>query len=135
MLKYKLIKNTNEKSPFCGQVYARAYYDETIGLEQLAEHMASHNSPFSAGTIHGVLKDMVACIKELVLESKKVKIDDLAIISLGLHGQYATSPKVFNPAHNIKKANIKALGTGSFAKKELDLAVKYKEVEEYVKEG
>lgn len=129
MLKYKLKRDNRIDSD--NLYYARAYHDETISLNSLAEHMANHNSPFSYGTINGVLKDMVKCIRELLLESKKVKLDDLAIFSLGLHCTGAESAEKFSVTSNIKSAHINALGTGSFSKKELDTTVRFREVDEY----
>ena len=129
-IKYRIYQNkglAGVKDKF----YARAYHDETIGLEQLAEHMSDHNTPYSKGTIHGVLKDMVACVKELLLDSKKVKLDDLAIFSLGLKSKPADSPEEFTVASNIVKAYINALGTGEISKRQLDIAVRFKEVVEY----
>ena len=86
-IKYKIYKNTSAAG-MKNKFYARAFHDETVGLEELAEHMANHNTPYSKGTIHGVLKDMVACVRELLLDSKKVKLDNLAIFSLGLHQRH-----------------------------------------------
>lgn len=131
MVKYKLVKNTNEKSDYVNMYSARATYDGIVDLDGLVKHMASHNSPFSEGTIAGVLKDMVNCIKELLLDSKKVKISDLAIFSLGLKSVYASSPKTFNVRDNIKGAHINARGTGEFATKQLALDVQFQEADEY----
>ena len=61
--------------------FARAMVTQTIDLEQLAEHMANHNTPYSKGAILGVLTDMVNCIRELVLDGNAVKIPNLAIFS------------------------------------------------------
>ena len=129
-IKYRIYQNkglAGVKDKF----YARAYHDETIGLEQLAEHMSDHNTPYSKVTTHGVLKDMVACVKELLLDSKKVKLDDLAIFSLGLKSKPADSPEEFTVASNIVKAYINALGTGEISKRQLDIAARFKEVVEY----
>lgn len=126
MLHYKLQELKNKKSEKNGWVYARALHTETISLDELVEHMASHNSPFSAGTIAGVLKDMVKCVREMLLESKKVKLDNLAIFSLGLKSTLAENDSSFNAAENIQGAHINATGTGSFSKKQLDLALKTK---------
>ena len=131
MLKYKLLKYNNSNSSYNGYYYARAAHESTVNLEELAEHMASHNSPFSKGTIHGVLKDMVACVNELLLESKKVKLDDLAIFSLGVKSSMVENISDFNPRENILSAHINALGTGVFSKKQLDIKTRFKEVEKY----
>ena len=134
MLKYKLVKCNNSNSSYMGYYCARAAYDGIIDLDGLVAHMASHNSPFSAGTISGVLKDMVSCIRELLLESKKVKLDDLAIFSLGLASKGAEKREEFTTAGNIAKAYINAIGTGEISKKQLDITARFKEVEEYSKE-
>ena len=44
----KLVKNKNKtiKEAY-GKYYARPVVTETIGIDELAEHMASHNTPFS----------------------------------------------------------------------------------------
>ena len=68
-----------------GKWYARVVtMGKTVTLEELAEHMAQHNTPYSEGVIRGVLTDMVNCIRELVLEGKSVKIPNLAIFSAGI---------------------------------------------------
>lgn len=129
-IKYKIYKNLSAAGQQ-NKYYARAFHDETIGLEELAEHMSNHNTPYSKGTIHGVLKDMVACVRELLLDSKKVKLDNLAIFSLGLTSHPADSPGEFSPSGNIVKAYINAMGTGEISKKRLDITARFKEVEEY----
>ncbi len=129
-IKYKIYKN-NSSAGLKDKYYARAFHDETIDIEELAEHMSNHNTPYSKGTIHGVLKDMVACVRELLLDSKKVKLDDLAIFSLGLTSRPADSPADFTPSGNIVKAYINAIGTGEISKKQLDVTARFKEVVEY----
>ena len=131
-IKYKIYKN-NSMAGEKGKYYARAYHDETIGLEELAQHMSEHSSPYSKGTIYGVLKDMVACVKELLLDSKKVKLDDLAIFSIGLTSKPAESPATFKASANIVKATINALGTGEISKKQLDMDARFAEVGEYTR--
>lgn len=130
MLNYVIYQNKSNIAKINGKWFARAHHTETIDLEGLAEHMADHNSPFSKGTIHGVLKDMVSCVKELCLDSKKVKLDGLAIFSIGLKTVGADDPSTFTAA-NIHSAHINALGTGNFSKKQLDLSVKFKEQDRY----
>ena len=133
-IKYKIYKNQSSAGKK-GMYYARAFHDETIGLEELAYHMSNHNTPYSKGTINGVLKDMVACIRELLLDSKKVKLDDLAIFSLGLTSKAASAPSEFTPSTHIVKAYINAIGTGEISKKQLDISARFKEVVEYSRGG
>ena len=84
MIRYKKYQVTGENSPLKGLWYARPVIEETFDIEKLAKHMANHNTPYSAGVIKGVLADMVACTKELILDGKNVKLDDLASSPWGL---------------------------------------------------
>ena len=127
-IKYKIYKNTNGTLGMQNKYYARAYHDQTITLEDLAEHMSLHNTVFTKGTIHGVLMDMVACVRELLLDSKKVKLDNLAIFSLGLQSKPADTLEEFSASTNIVKAYINALGTGEISKKQLDVDARFREV-------
>ena len=65
MLLYVLKLNQNAKMPEAyGKYYAYPVITQTVGIDGLAEHMASHNTPFSKGAIKGMITDMVSCIKE-----------------------------------------------------------------------
>ena len=87
MISYNLRQLKNRKSSANKKWYAYPVIDETVNLDGLAEHMANHHSPFTEGTIKGILTDMVTCIKEIMLEGKNVKIDDLAIFSAHIENQ------------------------------------------------
>lgn len=110
MIRYKKYQ-CNRHDAFNGKWYIRAVSDETVELEGLAKHMAAHNTPYSAGTIHGVLKDMVTCVKELVLDGKKVKLADLAIFSAGISSLPANTAKECT-ADNIRNVHLCARPTG-----------------------
>lgn len=131
MIRFKLYRNNNSSSTTGGKWYARAVCEETYDTERLAAHISSHSSPFSAGVIHGVLKDMIACIKELVLDGKNVKLDDLAIFSAGLTTLPANSPAEFTPAANIKCVRMRARSTGTFRTAVLTREAKTKQFTEY----
>ena len=96
--------------------------EETIDLDGLAEHMSNHNSPYSKGVIKGLLTDMIGCIKELLLEGKNVKIDDLAIFSLGIKNkEMADKEEDFSVSKNISGVKLKARATGDLMSKSLNL--------------
>ena len=66
MIRVKLYQNKNEKNETAFKKwYPRVVNEETIGLDELSEHMASHNTPFSKGAIKGILTDAVACAKNI----------------------------------------------------------------------
>ena len=87
MIHYKVYQDNRKTSKRKGYWYARSVVVQTYDLEKLAEYMSAHNTPYSKGAIAGVLTDMVACIRELVLEGVAVKIPDLAIFSAGIRSQ------------------------------------------------
>ena len=86
MIELYLTKNNNISSKTYGKYYARVDYKQTYSIDQLAEHMAAHNTPFSKGTIAGILRDAAFCIRELTLEGNTVKIDNLAIFKASVEG-------------------------------------------------
>ena len=122
MVRYILqqIKITSSKA--FGKWFAKNVVEETIDLDGLSEHMSNHNSPYSKGVIKGLLTDMIQCIKELLLEGKNVKIDDLAIFSLGIKNKAAAnSEEDFSISKNIEGVKLKARATGELMSKSLNL--------------
>ena len=121
MIRYILRKNTNSKSRAYNKWFAFPVIEQTVDLEALAEHMADHNTPFSKGAIKGILTDMVACIKELLLEGKNVKIADLAIFSIGIKNSGGDEdPDEFTVQQNVKGVKLRARGTGGLITKSLN---------------
>ncbi|RGW38897.1 DNA-binding protein [Segatella copri] len=123
MILIKLAKNKNKtiKEAY-GKYYARPVVTETIGIDELAEHMSSHNTPFSKGAIKGLLTDMVSCVKELVLQNKAVKIDNLAIFSIGIINKMgAASIKEWSLAKFVEGYRLRARATGKLSNTQLSL--------------
>ena len=60
-----------------------------MNFEEFVDHISSHNSPYSRGTVHGVMMDMLDCLKELILDGKSVRLGDLGLFSIGMssHGE------------------------------------------------
>ena len=105
-----------------GLYYSYPVVNETYDLDKLAEHMSSHNTPFSKGAITGMLTDMVSCVRELVLQGIAVKIPDLAIFSIGIKNKEgAASEKEFSITKNIAGLKLRARGTGEFKANSLNL--------------
>ena len=54
MIELYLSKVTeSSESEQAGKLYARVSYKETMGIHEMAEHMAHHNTAFSEGLIVG----------------------------------------------------------------------------------
>ena len=126
MIRIVLYQNTNQKiAEACGKWFPRVVSDETIGLEELAAHMASHNTPYSKGAILGMLTDAAACTKELLLLGKNVKFADIAIFSLGLKVKGgALTKEDFNVAKYISGLKLRARATGELKTENLDTSIK-----------
>ena len=96
-------------------------------LQALAAHMEEHNTGFSEAMCVGVMKAMVKCIKEMLLAGKNVKIDNLAIFSVGIRNkQGAVSPEMFTVANNIDGVKLRARATGTLSNANLNLAASLK---------
>lgn len=128
MILFKLSKNKNPKiQKAYGKYYARPVVTQTVDLNGLAEHMTEHNTGFSPGATKGLLTDMVKCIKELVLQGLAVKIDDLAIFSIGLKTKKgADSEDDFSVAKNIDGVRLRARATGNLTSSKLDIQASLK---------
>ena len=126
MIQIVLYQNTNQRiAEAYGKWFPRVANTETVALEELAEHMAAHNTPFSKGAILGMLTDFVGCTKELLLLGKNVKIPDLAIFSLGLKVKSgAASKEEFSVAKNIAGLKLRARATGELTTANLDTTIK-----------
>ena len=144
MLELNISRNNNENSHAYLKYYARVEYKNTLSIHDMARHMAEHNTPFSVGTIEGILRDFVTCTREQCLNGNTVKIDDLAIfkcsveanglniregykIVAGLGTIPKTGPDGKGSADYTKQAQyaigsvkLLAQATGEFTKKELN---------------
>lgn len=110
MLLYVLKLNQNAKMPEAyGKYYAYPVITQTVDIDGLAEHMASHNTPFSKGAIKGMITDMVSCIKELTLQGFAVKIDDLAIFSIGIRNKEEPPQRRSSPSPRTSTVSVSVL--------------------------
>ncbi len=124
-----------------GKLYARVSYKQAMTIQDMARHMAEHNTVFSEGSILGVLTDFVKCVREMVLMGNTVKIDNLAIfkatveanalevlydaeqdkVALASIGTLAEGQKTGAAVKTIK---LLAQSTGDFTRDELKKDVK-----------
>ena len=90
MIELYLSQNKNSKSAAYGKYYPRVSYKQTLNIHDMAVHMAEHNTPFSEGTIEGILRDFVKCTREQTLMGNTVKVDNLAIFKVSCIGNGCT---------------------------------------------
>ena len=129
---YRLYQNNSENFVNKGKWYARSVVmGKMVGLEELAEHMAEHNTPYSEGIIKGVLTDMINCIRELVLDGKAVKIPNLCIFSAGIQSKPADTVKDFNVQQHVKGVYLRTRTTGKFTRDEITKKANLRELSKY----
>ena len=129
------VKESSETEQ-AGKYYARVSYKQTMTIQDMAHHMAEHNTIFSEGSILGVLTDFIHCVREMVLNGNTVKLDNLAIFKAtveanGLETLYdAAADKVASASLGtlkegdktgaaIKVIKLLAQSTGDFTREEL----------------
>ncbi|MBR3514560.1 MAG: hypothetical protein IKO12_09125 [Bacteroidaceae bacterium] len=68
-----------QKNPIKGttKAYGNLQLTGVVNINELAAHMAEHNTVFSKGTIVGVLSDLGSCMRELVLQGYKVQLANI----------------------------------------------------------
>ena len=133
MLKYQIYQSKLAGTSAYGKFYARIVTDQSIDVASLAEHMANHNTPFSRGTIKGILEDAISCIKELLLDGKRVQLNNLVSFGLGIeHTEGADTADKFSVQRNVKSVKLIAQGIGSFSKSTLTSGARLAENRSYV---
>ena len=146
MLEMNITQNKNTFSSAYGKYFPRVEYKKTMSIDDMAQHMAEHNTPFSKGTIAGILKDFVDCTREQCLSGNTVKIDNLAIFKCSVQGNgldikkdykivcgLGGLPATKNPdgssrtpdytkenQYAIKSVKLLAQATGEFTRQELN---------------
>ena len=91
MLRYKKYQS-QRKGQTNGQWYARMV-SELVEFDEFVKHMANHHCAFSEATIRGVLIEMETCLRELLLEGKAVRLDDLGIFRIGARSKGSGTAK------------------------------------------
>ena len=108
---YELKQNTNTLSKIFGKWFAQVKNVETLNTRKLANHISEHGSIYTPDVVYGVLEKFRSCLLEMLLDSKKVKIDGLGIFYTTLANQKggAESQETFSVNSNLKALHIRFL--------------------------
>lgn len=87
------------------KAYATLQSNGKVDLDLLSEHIRDHGSVYSEGTILGVLKDMVKCAREALLQGNYVELGALGTLKLSIASTGASSLEKFTE-ENIKALNV-----------------------------
>ena len=110
---YEVYKNDikDSESVMYGKWYARLKSIETMNMTKLAKHISEHGSVFTEDVVEGVMKKFRACLLEMLLESKKVKVAGLGTFYLTCECQKGGADKEedFNVNQHLKALHIRFL--------------------------
>ena len=135
-IKYRKVKRTPQTGENAGKElwYATVVTDREMNFEEFVDHISSHNSPYSRGTVHGVMMDMLDCLKELILDGKSVRLGDLGLFSIGMssHGEVSRD-KV--SAASVEGIHLLVKNTKTWSNNELKKLCKITAYDSYGAEG
>ncbi len=108
---YLLKQNKVKNSKVNGKWFARQKTIETLNTRKLANHISEHGSVYTPDVVFGVLEKFRSCLLEMLLNSKRVKIDGLGIFFTTLENTEggAESKDKFLPQKNLKGLHIRFL--------------------------
>ena len=85
--------------------FAVAQYSDVMNIEKFARHIATHGCVYSRADISAILYMAVDCMREQLLEGKKIRLGDLGDFSINLTSKGAESADKFT-AQNITGVNV-----------------------------
>ena len=108
---YEVKQNQNSYSAAFGKWYAQIKNLETLNTRKLANHISEHGSIYTPDVVYGVLEKFRSCLLEMLLNSKKVKIEGLGTFYCTLENQKkgALKKEDFNVNKHLKALHIRFL--------------------------
>ena len=85
--------------------FAVSQYTDIMTIEKFAKHITSHGSVYSRADISAILYMAVDCMREMLLEGKKIRLGDLGDFSVLLSSKGAEDPDKFT-AQNITDVKV-----------------------------
>ena len=130
--KYRKITRTPQTGENAGKKlwYATAVSDREMSFEDFVTHISEHNSPYSRGTIHGVLMDTLDCLKHLILDGKSVRFSDLGLFSIGMTSRGEVSKEKVTAA-SVQGVHLIVRNTKTWSNAELKKLTKIVAYDEY----
>lgn len=129
MLRYKKYQDNRANSKHRGCWYARSVH-QLVEFDDFVKHMANHHCVFSEATIRGVLIEAETCLRELLLDGKAVRLDDLGIFRIGIKTEAADELNDFT-ADNITGVRVNLYLGKRFRAADLYNDARFKEADRY----
>ena len=111
---YELKQNNNTDAKIYGKWFAFAKAVEVMNTRKLSQHISEHGSIYTPDVVFGVLEKFRSCLVEMLLESKRVKIDGLGTFFTTIENEKggALSKDDFNVSKNLKALHIRFIPEG-----------------------
>ena len=108
---YEVKQNQIDRSAAFGKWFAYVKSLETLNTRKLAKHISEHGSVYTQDVVFGVLEKFRSCLLEMLLDSKKVKIDGLGTFFTTIENQKggAATKDKFNVNTHLKALHIRFL--------------------------
>lgn len=81
------------------RAFAVAQYAEVMTIEKFARHIADHGCVYSRADISAILYMAVDCMREQLLDGKKIRLGDLGDFSVNITSRGADSTALFTPQY------------------------------------
>ena len=85
--------------------FATAQYTEVMTIEKFARHIADHGTTYSRADIMAILYMAVDCMREQLLEGKKIRLGELGDFSVALSSKGAETAEKFS-SQNIQRVAV-----------------------------
>ncbi len=108
---YEVKQNLADGSKAFGKWFARVKALETLNTRKLANHISEHGSIYTPDVVYGVLEKFRSCMLEMLLNSKKVKIEGLGTFYTTLENEKggALKKEDYSVSKHMKALHIRFL--------------------------
>ncbi len=107
MINYSVTSRPNPRDKDASyKYYASPQVTENVSMADFCRHISDHNSKYNRADIMAVLTQTVDCLREMLLDGKKIMLGDLGAFNIGLSSQGTLTADDFNPAIHVKKVRV-----------------------------
>ena len=108
---YEVTENKNRFNKAYGKWFGHIKALETLNTRKLANHISEHGSIYTPDVVYGVLEKFRSCLVEMLLNSKKVKIEGLGTFYTTLENTQGGAEKKedYNVGNHMKALHIRFL--------------------------
>ena len=106
---FLLKQNKVKDSKINGKWFAHGKTIEVMNTRKMANHISEHGSIYTPDVVFGVLEKFRSCLLEMLLNSRRVKIDGLGTFFTTIENEPGGAAKKedFSPQKNLKALHIR----------------------------